>query len=119
MMTIIHESGFGAWASLIIFFMGIAAVLTVGRAKRRPGSVAAAFAVAVLASGAIGVGTGQRNVDRFVQQTQELGEKVEILSVGTREASANLLLSGGCAMVLVMLGGAMALVFVRRDASTA
>jgi hypothetical protein len=117
MMTIIHESGWGAWASLIFTFLGIAAVLTVGRSRRRPGTIAAAFAVAVLASGALGVGSGQRRVDPFVQQLpkDDLATKVEILSIGTREASANLLLSGGCAMLLMMIGGALALAYTRKD----
>lgn len=117
MMEIIHESGFGAWASLLITLIGLVATFTIGRSRGRPGVVAAAFAVAVLASGQLGVGTGQRKVDHYVQTQvakEDLAKKVEVLSVGTREASANLLLSGGCAMVLSMIGGAMALIALRK-----
>ncbi len=116
MMDIIHESGWGAWASLLITLLGLVATFTIGRMRGRPGTVAAAFAVAILASGQLGVGTGQRKVDQYVQSLPKegLAEKVEALSVGTREASANLLLSGGCAMILSIVGGVMALVALRK-----
>ena len=116
MIGIIHESGWGAWASLLFTLLGIIAVFTIGRMRGRPGTVAAAFAVAILASGQLGVGTGQRKVDQFVQSLPKdnLADKVEALSVGTREASANLLLAGGCALLVSIIGGAMALVALRK-----
>lgn len=114
MLELIHESGVGAWFSLLITIGGLAAVLTVGRRIGRPGSVAAAFAVAVLASGAIGVGTGQRKVDRAVMDSQDLAQRVEIVSIGTREASANLLFSGMCAQLVMIVGGALALAAARK-----
>lgn len=122
MMDIIHESGWGAWASLLITLLGLVATFTIGRMRGRPGTVAAAFAVAILASGQLGVGTGQRKVDWYVQTQvakEDLAKKIEVLSVGTREASANLLLSGGCAMLVSIVGGVMALVALRKKSSEA
>ena len=116
MFQIMHESGYGAFMSLILALAGLAATLTVGRRIGRAGSVAAAFAAAVLASGQLGVGTGQRKVDQAVQATpaSDLATRVQFLSVGTREASANLLFSGACAMVVLAVGGALALGQSRR-----
>ncbi len=116
MFQLMHESGFGAWLSLILALAGLAATVTVGRRSGRPGSVAAAFAAAVLASGQIGAGGGQRKVDRAVQATPaaDLATRVEILSIGTREASANLLFSGLCALLVSAAGGALALGRARR-----
>ena len=122
MIDIVHESGWGAWASLLITLLGLVATFTIGRMRGRPGTVAAAFAVAILASGQLGVGTGQRKVDWYVQTQvakDDVAHKVEALSVGTREASANLLLSGGCALLLSMIGGVMALIAVRKKAPEA
>ena len=109
MFQLMHESGYGAWLSLILALAGLAATFTVGRRSGRPGSVAAAFAAAVLASGQLGVGGGQRKVDAAVQSipAADLATRVEILSVGTREASANLLFSGACAMLVLAVGGAL------------
>ncbi len=116
MFDLMHESGYGAWLSLVLALAGLAATFTVGRRSGRAGSIAAAFAAAVLASGQLGVGSGQRKVDRAVQGLPEsdLATRVAILSVGTREASANLLFSGACAMVVLAVGGALALGQARR-----
>ncbi|HEY6104864.1 MAG TPA: hypothetical protein VIV59_02705 [Anaeromyxobacteraceae bacterium] len=118
MFQLMHESGYGAWLSLILALAGLAATFTLGRRSGRAGSVAAAFAAAVLASGQLGVGSGQRKVDGAVQATpaSDLATRVEILSVGTREASANLLFSGACALLVLTVGGALALGQARRSA---
>jgi hypothetical protein len=111
MLGIMHESGFGAYLTVILALAGLAATVTVGRRTGRPGSVAAAFAAAVLASGQLGAGTGQRKVDRAVSGLPEtdLASRVAILSVGTREAAANLLFSGACGLAVAALGGALAI----------
>jgi hypothetical protein len=116
MMDLIRESGWGAWFTILIFVAGLAAVFTVGRARKRPGSVAAAFAVAILAAGALGMATGQRSVDRAVHSLPEtdLAQKIEWMTIGTREAATNLLLAGAGAMLLVAIGGVMALLAGRR-----
>jgi hypothetical protein len=116
MFQLMYESGYAAWLSLLLAVAGLAATFTVGRRSGRAGSVAAALAAAVLASGQIGVGGGQRKVDRAVQGTPEsdLATRVAILSVGTREAAANLLFSGLCAFLVSAAGGALALGQARR-----
>ncbi len=116
MLEIMRESGFGAYLTLILALAGLAATVTVGRRNGRPGSVAAAFAAAVLASGQLGAGTGQRKVDRAVSGLPEtdLASRVAILSVGTREASANLLLSGACGLAVAAVGGALAIAARKR-----
>jgi hypothetical protein len=116
MLEIMHESGFGAYLTLLFALAGVAATVTVGRRTGRPGSVAAAFAAAVLASGQLGVGTGQRKVDRAVSGLPEsdLATRVAILSVGTREASANLLFSGACGLAVAAVGGLLAVGAARR-----
>ena len=118
MWTLMHESGFGAWVSLFLTVAGLAAVVTVGRKWGRPGGVAATWAVAVLASGAIGFATGQRSVDRVINEMVPHGDHEEIrperrtamLSRGTREASANLFLAGFEALGLSAVGGALSLI---------
>lgn len=115
MWTIIHESGGAAWTTMVFAIIGVVAALTLGRKQGRPGSVAAAFAVMVLASGSLGVGTGQRLVDKAVQAEQDPVQKLELLSIGTREAAANMLFSGMCATLLMAVGGALALQTVRKQ----
>jgi hypothetical protein len=119
MWTLIHESGFGAWVSLFLTVIGLAAIVTVGRKRGRPGSVAATWAVAVLASGAIGFAAGQRMVDRGINEMIPHGDHKEapaperrtaMLSRGTREASANLFLAGFEALGLSAVGGALSLI---------
>jgi hypothetical protein len=124
MFDLIHESGFGAWMTLLFTVAGAAAITTVGRKRRRPGSVAAAWAVVVLASGAIGFSTGQRKVDQGLHAVLheptaaaevapppvDARRALQIMSIGTREASGNLLLAGGAALVLCLIGGVLAVV---------
>jgi hypothetical protein len=40
----------------------------------------------------------------------DLATRVKILSVGTREATANLLFGAGCALLLLAVGTALALI---------
>ncbi len=112
MMDLINESGWGAWVVFFFALAGVAATLTVGRRVKRPGSIAAAFAVGVLAAGAIGFASGQRAVERYVNHkvpAEDLALRLEHLTVGTREATSNLALAGLCALVLMSVGGGLAL----------
>jgi hypothetical protein len=111
--------------TLLLTVAGAAATVTVGRRRGRPGSVAATWAVALLASGALGCATGQRKVDRAVrgilvvhegrpvpvEEQHKLGpvEQIQMMSVGTREASSNLFLAGAGGLLLSALGGALSL----------
>lgn len=111
MLELIKDAGWGAWPVLLLAIGGLAATLTVGRARKRPGSVAAAFAVAVLAAGALGTATGQKAVQNYLEthKTDKLDDRVDALAEGTREAQTNLLLAGAGAMVLMAVGGGLAL----------
>jgi hypothetical protein len=127
MWTLMHESGFGAWVSLFLTVIGLAAIVTVGRKRGRPGSVAATWAVAVLASGAIGFAAGQRMVDRGINGMIAHGDHPEapperrtaMLSRGTREASANLFLAGFEALALSAVGGALSLIVRPKEGAPA
>jgi hypothetical protein len=125
MFNLIHESGWGGWFTLILSVAGLAAVTTVGRWRGRPGSVGAAWAVAVLAAGALGFATGQRACDRGLTSVMhshppeggaeahppaDPGHAVLMLSHGTREASGNLILAGAGALIISLVGGTLALV---------
>ena len=122
MLQIFQESGFGGWVVLLFTIAGLAAVTTVGRRWGRPGSVASAWAVAILAAGSIGFGAGQRSVHRGIrpmQQAEVSGESdvraarmVALLSRGTAEAAGNYVLAGSGALVVLLLGGM--LVFTRK-----
>jgi hypothetical protein len=110
MWTLIVESGFAAWVTLFLTVAGAAAVVTVGRKRGRPGGVAASWAVAVLAAGALGFATGQRKVDQGIRGIPpESPNRVVMLSIGTREASANLLLAGMAGLLLCSIGGVLSL----------
>jgi hypothetical protein len=116
----------------MFFIAGVAAVTTVGRRSGRPGSTAAAWAVVILAAGALGYGTGQRKVSAWVNQQSHhhaqgaapsgeqpppSDQRLAILSEGTGEAAANYVLAGVCALLVSALGGV--LVFFRRDRTAA
>jgi hypothetical protein len=118
-----------AWLILLLFIAGVAAVTTVGRRSGRPGSTAAAWAVAILAAGSLGYGVGQRRVNAAVnhaahaaattegrpatppdaQQIEKAQERVALLSEGTSEAAANYLLAGISALLVSALGGLLVL----------
>jgi hypothetical protein len=118
MWKLIVESGFGAWVTLFLTVIGAAAVVTVGRRRGRPGGVAAAWAVAVLAAGAIGFATGQRKVDQGIRGIPpENAARVAMLSIGTREASTNMLLSGFAALSLCTVGGLLSLAKPKESAA--
>jgi hypothetical protein len=111
MFELVHES----WFSLVVTAAGLAATLTKGRRIERPASVAAAWAVAALAGGMLGMALGQQKVDAAFRRMSELdlATRVKILSVGTREATANLLFGAGCALLLLAVGTALALIGVK------
>jgi hypothetical protein len=126
MWNLIHDSGWGAWLTLLLTVAGAAATVTIGRRRGRPGSVAAAWAVAVLASGALGFSSGQRLVDKAVRglivrhegkttaegadvPRPDPGMAIQMMSVGTREASSNFLLAGVGGILLSALGGVLSL----------
>jgi hypothetical protein len=111
MLSLIQDSGFGAWPVILFTLAGLAATLTVGRRSGRPGSVAAAFALCALAAGALAFAMGQRAVESYVLRQPEgaLADKITALATGTREASGGLMLAGAGALLVMLVGGVLAL----------
>ncbi len=95
-MTLFSEAGVGAIISLGLFFVALVALARQGRVEP--------WATAILATGAIGAGLGQRLVAAAAEQAETLPEKIAIVAVGTREATANLIVAGTLAMMLVVVG---------------
>jgi len=116
MFEFFSHCGFVGYLALALILAGLAVTATVGRKIKRPGSVAAAFAVAVLACGALGFGLGQHRVDSVVStiERKDVEKRVMLLSIGTREASGHLILGGVGALVVSVVGGGLALA-VRRE----
>lgn len=92
-MQIFAEAGVFAFVALALFLGGVVAA---ARDK-----AVEPWALSILAAGAVGVGLGQRLVASAVDATDALEDKVAILSVGTREVSANLLIAGTFAGLLL------------------
>ncbi len=103
-MSYFHEAGVFSLLALGAFVVGLGVTVW---AKDRAGQLAPRFAAAVMGLGMLGSALGQRLVDNAVQRTPELAEKVMMLSVGTRETSSNLLLAGGMALLLLLVGVAI------------
>jgi hypothetical protein len=97
MIELWREAGFAAWLCLIFFGAGIAVLVT----KR--GSVSP-WAIAVVAAGALGDGLGMRLVSKAAEGAPSLPEKVTYLSIGSKEAAANLIIAGIFALVLLLVG---------------
>lgn len=99
-MELILEAGIAGPVSLVLFAVGLASIVR-GKGGARD------FATAVLATGFVGFGVGERLVTQAAEAAPELSTKVAFLTMGTREATANLLLSGTMALLLVALGSAV------------
>lgn len=126
MFQLIHEAGIGAWFVILFIIAGLAAVTTVGRRWGRPGSIAAVWAVVILAAGANGFAAGQRMVDRGINRPNhpahpdrpnppDPGMRIALLSRGSAEAAANLTLAANGALLVMLVGGAMVF-FRKKDA---
>lgn len=97
-MQLFIEAGIFAWVGVALLIGGLMYAVV----RPEPGTRAAKeIAVIVLAVGMLGASLGQRMVDRAVDAEPELAKKVLMLSVGTRETSANLLLAALFALALI------------------
>ncbi len=65
----------------------------------------------MLACGAIGYSLGQHRVDYVVSTVPktEVARRISLVSMGSREASGNLLLAGTSALAVLLVGGVLAL----------
>lgn len=99
-MDIISEAGILAPVAIVIFVIGLVVCV---RTRASAMQVGAPLAVVILAVGALGAAMGQHLVDKAVQSAPGLEERVLMLSIGTREASANFLIAGVLALLLVAI----------------
>lgn len=103
-MSLFTEAGIFSLVGLALFVVGLILIV------RKPAGahqVVALMAPAIVAVGLMGAGMGQRLVDRYLETITDPAEKVVILSMGTREATANHLLAGTMALALVGIGAAV------------
>jgi hypothetical protein len=96
-MQLFIEAGFASWLSAGLFLVGIGLVAF----KKLP---ATPWAIAIVASGVLGQGLGQRLVSRAAEGAPSLPEKVMFLSLGSSEAAANHVIAGGLALILLVVG---------------
>ena len=105
-MHLFHEAGMFSYGVAIVFFVALVVAV---RGRVEPVRAASVASVVMVALGLLGAGAGQRLVDAAVQSTTSLEERVLLLSIGTREAAANLLLSGVLVLLLLAIAGGVAL----------
>lgn len=112
-MDLFIEAGVFAYVGFALFVIGIVVAL---RAPKRAAKNAGLVAAAIVALGIAGAGMGQRLVDGAVSKEPDLNKKVEMLSLGTREAAANELLAGMFALALLALGAGVQTLRGQEDA---
>lgn len=110
MWNLLEQAGVVAYPTLALFVAGLAVTVTKGRKSGRPGAYAAAWTVAVLASAQVGFAAGLVATESAVQKlpAAELAKHVDFLGMGVRESGQNLLLGGLCGLVLMAVGGVLA-----------
>jgi Mn2+/Fe2+ NRAMP family transporter len=108
-MDMFTEAGIGAYVSLTLFIVALVRSAKSG-ARLEP------WATAIVATGALGAGLGQRLVARAAELAPTLPEKVTILSIGTREATANLVVAAMFALVLLIVMAVSAAMKAREPA---
>lgn len=103
-MDLFTEAGVFAYVAFLVFLGGLVAIVRAPPKGAGPLGRAAAAAALVMGLAMAGQGLGQRLVDRAVEAEPDNARKVAMLSMGTREASANQLLGGLMAVALIGLG---------------
>ncbi len=98
-MEMFQEAGAFAYVGFALFCGGLFSV-----AKGKP--VVLHIAAAILAVAMIGDGLGQRLVCEAIERTPDMADKVKFLSLGTREATANLVLGGLWVVLLLAVDAA-------------
>jgi len=94
-MEPVLEAGATGLGAVLVFTGGLGALLVVGGAQREPWATTTPFVLAVLSLGKVGQGLGQRQVRADLDGVPDLADKVAVVNMGTGEAAANLVLSGG------------------------
>jgi hypothetical protein len=104
-MQLIIEAGPAAVVVIAVFVVALLAVCKTQDSARASGrsTPTAPWALSILALGQIGQSFGQRTV---ADAMEKIDGTVQMLAVGSAEASANLLIAGSCALILVVIGAA-------------
>jgi len=99
MMDFMREGGFGMWVTVLFFAVGVGQAL----ARRRTDGAAWAqgAALAVIASGLLGMSTGLYNT------VAHAAADPEVLGIGIRESVNNTVLAAALSFVLAVLGLAL------------
>ncbi len=108
-MELIREAGFPALISLALFCVGLVHI-----ARTRRLQIGTAWAALVGAVGMMGSALGQRVVDKAIQGVDDVAHQVKWLSAGTAETTANLMLSGAMALLLVVSAAAISMLATDR-----
>ena len=110
MLEFLRECGVFGYLSVALIAVALAVVATKGRKTGRPCSMAAGFAVAILASGALGFAGGVNALGIAVMATPEtdLVKRTASLAIGHREAVYNFVVAGGGALLVQLVGGLLA-----------
>lgn len=108
-MELLREAGIFGPVAVLLFIAGLGTTLTRGRARGATMATAAPFILGILALGQLGQGLGQRMVRDATEKVPDLVQKVAFLNIGSGEAAANLVVSGGAALLLCAIAGALAL----------
>ncbi len=117
MIDILREAGYNGPLIVLLTLGGVAACVAAARGGKRAGSVAMAFALVILACSTLAQALGQHLVNQAIAaRVMQLDSRqlVELVSVGTMEASRNLLVGGAGALVVLAAGAAMSMVSARR-----
>ena len=99
MIEFMHEGGWAMWLTLAFFLMGSGAAVI--RRARDGERWAYAGAIAVIASGLLGLSTG------LYMTVAAAGANAEILGVGIRESANNTVFAAVLALVLAFVGVAL------------
>ncbi len=103
-MGLFIEAGIFAWVAFVVLLGALVYAIV----RPDPGvRTARRAALTVLSLGMLGASLGQRLVDRAVGAESELERKIVLLSMGTRETSANLLLTALFALALLATAAAI------------
>jgi|GEM_PF-1384525 len=103
-MQLFNEAGVFAVVCLVLFVVALVRVHLASSSSRA--STGATWSALLCAVAVAGAGLSQRLVDAAVAQAPTALQKVELLSLGTREAHANLLLGGIMACAVAVWAGA-------------
>lgn len=117
MIEILREAGYNGPLCILLTIVGVVACVVAARQERSVGICAMAFALVILGSSMLAHALGQHLVNQVVaarMASLDSRELLELMSVGTMEASRNLLLGGVGSLAVLAAGGGVSLFSRRR-----